>query len=183
MTNFLRFLPPERSTRWLIAAVLVLHLGLAAALGLSVDEAHYLLYAAHPALSYFDHPPLVGWVQWPLVVLDAPTVLLRVVPGALWLGTVLGVYRLAQQLVLADAGDGGDAVGRAGLWAVAALALAPVLHVLAIGLLPDTLLMFFTVMVMLQTRRLMQPSALERPLAWLALGLLGLVQLAGLQLS
>jgi len=178
LTNFLRFLPPERSTRWLIATALVLHLGLAAALGLSVDEAHYLLYAAHPALSYFDHPPLVGWVQWPLVVLDAPTVLLRVVPGALWLGTVLGVYRLAQQLVLADAGDGGDAVGRAGLWAVAALALAPVLHVLAIGLLPDTLLMFFTVLVMLQTERLMQPGALARPLAWLVLGLL--LGLAGL---
>ena len=124
MTNFLRFLPPERSTRWLIAAVLALHLALGAALGLSVDEAHYLLYAAHPALSYFDHPPLVGWVQWPLVALDAPTALLRVVPGALWLGTVLGVYRLAQRLVPSDAGDAGAAGGRAGLWAVAALALA-----------------------------------------------------------
>lgn len=178
MTNFLRFLPPERSTRWLIAAVLALHLALGAALGLSVDEAHYLLYAAHPALSYFDHPPLVGWVQWPLVALDAPTALLRVVPGALWLGTVLGVYRLAQRLVPSDAGDAGAAGGRAGLWAVAALALAPVVHVLAIGLLPDTLLMFFTVLVMLQTHTLMQPGALARPLAWLALGLL--LGLAGL---
>ena len=112
-------MPPERATRWLIAAALVLHIALAVALGLSVDEAHYLLYAAHPALSYFDHPPLVGWLQWPLVALDAPTVLLRLVPGALWLGTVLGVYRLAQRLVT------GDAAERAGLWAVAVLALAP----------------------------------------------------------
>ena len=169
MTNSPRFVSPERSTRWLIVAVLVLHLVLAAVMGLSVDEAHYLLYAAHPALSYFDHPPLVGWVQWPLVTLDAPTALLRLVPGALWLGTVLGVYRLAQRLAK------GDAAPRSGLWAVALLALAPVLHVLAIGLLPDTLLMFFTVLVMLQTHRLMQPGALARPLAWLALGLLLLV--------
>lgn len=172
MTNLPRSLAPERATRWLIAAVLVLHLVLAAALGLSVDEAHYLLYAAHPALSFFDHPPLVGWVQWPLVALDAPTALLRLLPGALWLGTVLGVYRLAQLLAR------GDAAARSGLWAVAVLALAPLLHVLAIGLLPDTLLMFFTVLVMLQTHRLMQPGALARPLAWLALGLL--LGLAGL---
>lgn len=184
MTNFPRFLPSERLARWLVGALVALHLALAVALGLSVDEAHYLLYAAHPALSYFDHPPLVGWVQWPLVALDAPTAVLRLVPGALWLGTVLGVYRLAQRLVTGDGGDAplaphaADAGGRAGLWAAAALALAPVLHVLAIGLLPDTLLMFFTVLVMLQTHTLMQPGALARPLAWLALGLL--LGLAGL---
>jgi len=172
LTNLLRFLPPERSTRWLIATALVLHLALAAALGLSVDEAHYLLYAAHPALSYFDHPPLVGWVQWPLVALDAPTVVLRLVPGMLWLGTVLAVYRLTQRLVR------GDAAARSGVWAVAVLALAPMLHVLGIGLLPDTLLMFFTVVVMLQTHTLMQRSALDRPLSWLGLGLL--LGLAGL---
>lgn len=29
-----------------------------------VDEAHYALYGLHPALSYFDHPPMVGWVQY-----------------------------------------------------------------------------------------------------------------------
>ena len=31
---------------------------------LGVDEAHYVLYGLHPDLSYFDHPPLVGWVQY-----------------------------------------------------------------------------------------------------------------------
>ena len=66
-----------------------LHVGLGAALGLSVDEAHYALYAAHPDWSYFDHPPLVGWAQWPLVALGAPTLALRLVPELLWLGTVL----------------------------------------------------------------------------------------------
>src|SRR3974390_251942 len=30
---------------------------------LGVDEAHYVLYAKHLDLSYFDHPPLVGWVH------------------------------------------------------------------------------------------------------------------------
>ena len=158
-----------------LCVLLLAHLALGAVMGLSVDEAHYLLYAAHPALSYFDHPPLVGWLQWPLVALQAPTALLRLLPGALWLGTVLLVYRLAQGLPH----EGGGAPVRAGLWAVAALALAPLLHVLAIGLLPDTLLMFFAAAVMLQTQRLMRVDALRKTWPWLGLGfLLGLAGLS-----
>lgn len=150
-----------------------IHFALGAGVGLSVDEAHYLLYAAHPALSYFDHPPLVGWVQWPLVALDAPTAVLRLVPGLVWLATAGLVYRLAQRLQ----GHGPDAP-HAGLWAVLALALAPLLHVLGIGLLPDTLLMFFAAALMWQTLELMQSSAVRRPMPWLVLGVL--LGLAGL---
>ena len=159
--------------RALLALVWVLHLLLGAALGLSVDEAHYALYAAHPALSYFDHPPMVGWVQWPLVALDAPTALLRLVPGLLWLGTMLLVYRLARRL-----GAAGGAGERAGFWALACLLLAPLLHVLGIGLLPDTLLMFWSAALMLQTLRMLEPQAVVRLSSWLVLGLL--LGLAGL---
>ena len=28
-----------------------------------MDETYYWLWGQHPALSYFDHPPLVGWTQ------------------------------------------------------------------------------------------------------------------------
>lgn len=156
----------------MLALAFVLHLGLGAAVGLSVDEAHYLLYALHPALSYFDHPPLVGWVQWPLVAGDVPAALLRLVPGLLWLGTVWGVYRLTVRLAV------GPHAPRAGGWAVAVLLLAPLLHVLGIGLLPDTLLMFFTVLLMHQTLVLMAPAGAQRLLPWLLLGVL--LGLAGL---
>jgi 4-amino-4-deoxy-L-arabinose transferase-like glycosyltransferase len=142
-------------------------------MGLSVDEAHYLLYALHPALSYFDHPPLVGWVQWPLVALDAPTAVQRLIPGVLWLATVWGGYRLTVRME----GPGVDAQ-QAGLWAVLALTLAPLLHVLGIGLLPDTLLMAFTVALMWQTLNLMQSDTAQRPIPWLVLGIL--LGLAGL---
>ena len=50
----------------------VLHFALGWVLGLSGDEAHYALYGANLALSYYDHPPLVGWIQAPLVALHAP---------------------------------------------------------------------------------------------------------------
>ena len=160
----------------LLAALVLLHAVLGGFIGLSVDEAHYLLYAYHPALSYFDHPPLVGWVQWPLVVVDAPVVFLRLVPGLFWLGTVLGVYRLAEYLQgHSNFGHAGDA----GLWSLAALALAPLLHVLGIGLVPDTLLMFFTVLLMGQTLRLMQSDGLAYRGEWLLWGcLLGLAGLS-----
>jgi hypothetical protein len=166
-------MPPR--LRWLLALVFVLHAVLGANLGLSVDEAHYALYAAHPALSYFDHPPLVGWVQWPLVALGAPTALLRLVPGLLWLGTVLMVRQLAERL----SSDRGHVVqAQAGFWSVVVLLLAPLLHILGIGLLPDTLLMFWSVALMLQTLRLMQRKPANSLAQWLMLG--ALLGLAGL---
>lgn len=150
------------------------HLGLGWVLGLSGDEAHYALYATHPALSYFDHPPLVGWVQWPLVALDAPEGVLRLLPQALWLGTAAFVYALAQRL---HSLLGLNLPERAaGTWAVLAFSLAPLLHVLAIGLLPDTLLMFFTAALMWQTVGMMRTPLRGRD--WLVLG--ALLGLAGL---
>jgi 4-amino-4-deoxy-L-arabinose transferase-like glycosyltransferase len=155
-----------------LVLVCVVHFALGALVGLSVDEAHYALYAAHPALSYFDHPPLVGWVQWPLVALNTPTAVLRLVPELLWLGTALLVFGLAERL------QGAPSRGQAGLWAVLAWALAPLPHVLGIGLLPDTLLMFWTAALMAATLHLMDASAVQRPGPWLALGVL--LGLAGL---
>ncbi len=94
----------RRNTRWLLAVLLALHFAIGAGVGLSVDEAHYLLYAAHPALSYFDHPPLVGWVQWPLLQLTSATVFLRLIPSLLYLATAALVYRLAARLQGAGVG-------------------------------------------------------------------------------
>ena len=161
----------RRNTRWLLAVLFALHFAIGAGVGLSVDEAHYLLYAAHPALSYFDHPPLVGWVQWPLLQLTSATVVLRLIPGLLYLATAALVYRLAARLQ-------GAGANRAGLWAVVALALAPLLHVLGIGLLPDTLLMFFSAALMWQTLTLTQAAQAQRVGPWLVLGVL--LGLAGL---
>ena len=168
---------PAGRIGWLLALVFVLHALFGASLGLSVDEAHYALYAAHPALSYFDHPPLVGWLQWPLVALHAPTAVLRLLPGLLWLGTLLLVYQLALRIAVAASTyaqsrmpDGSVEVAgqaalaeRAGFWALAVLLLAPLMHILGIGLLPDTLLMFWSAALMLQTLRLMQPAPTTQP--------------------
>lgn len=169
-----------KSTLVLLAVVGAIHFALGASVGLSVDEAHYALYAQHLALSYFDHPPLVGWVQWPLVALAAPTAVLRLIPELLWLVTALLVYRLGARLQAALTVPGASplAANSAGAWAVLAFALAPIFHVLGIGLLPDTLLTLWSVAIMGLTWDLMDRTAEHKPGRWLALGML--LGLAGL---
>ena len=162
----------------LLALGLLIHVGFGSLLTLSVDEAHYVLYAAKPDWSYFDHPPLVGWVQWPLVAAGAPDSIIRLIPQLLWLIACL----LARQLALKIHGLTNDSPNKAsadsvGIWAVALVLLAPVMHVLAVGLLPDTLLMVLVLLMMSVTLSL----ATERHAAisqWLTLGLL--LGLAGL---
>ena len=172
----------NRDTRYLLGTAFLLHAALGAALGLSVDEAHYALYAQYLALSYFDHPPLVGWIQWPLVALNAPDAVLRLIPGVLWLATVWLVHGIAQELQALNALPGRNTASGgasdAGLWAVLALLLAPLLHVLAIGLLPDTLLMFFSAALMALTLRMVTRSGQPTLWQWLLLG--ALLGLAGL---
>ena len=44
--------------------ILALKLALAAWLPFSSDEAYYWVWGHFPALGYFDHPPMVGWLFW-----------------------------------------------------------------------------------------------------------------------
>jgi len=45
-----------------LAAVTLVRLWVAASTGLTEDEAYYRLWGLAPALSYLDHPPMVGWM-------------------------------------------------------------------------------------------------------------------------
>jgi len=54
----------HRNFLYFITIVAVIRLLLAPMVGLGVDEAHYVIYGLKLSLSYFDHPPLVGWVEF-----------------------------------------------------------------------------------------------------------------------
>jgi len=54
---------PKHAVRMLIAVTLLVRLFCAVNLGLGNDEAYHFLYAVHPALSYFDHPPMMAWIE------------------------------------------------------------------------------------------------------------------------
>ena len=124
-----------------------MHFALGFSIEFSVDEAHYALYAQHLAWSYFDHPPLVGWIQWPLVSLTSSEGLIRIVPELLWVLSCLLVYQVTLEIHHFIQGRNAGyltsslpSANICGLMAVLAIIAAPMPHVLAIGLLPDTLL-------------------------------------------
>jgi 4-amino-4-deoxy-L-arabinose transferase-like glycosyltransferase len=54
----------HRAFLYFITFVTIIRLLLAPLVGLGVDEAHYVLYGLNLDLSYFDHPPLVGWIEY-----------------------------------------------------------------------------------------------------------------------
>ena len=156
--------------RTLLTAVVVLHLVLALGFHLSPDEAHYALYASHLDWSYFDHPPLVGWVQWPALVLGGHDFLMRIVPMACWLLAAVGVVRLTGELYPLPA---------PAIAAMVLFVLSPMPHLLGLALVPDTLLLPITCAVMWACWRLCHEAALRKISLWLALGLcLGLAGLA-----
>src|SRR5262245_25354513 len=47
----------------LIVGSMLIRLIVASNVGLGNDEGYHYLYAVHPALSYFDHPPMMAWVE------------------------------------------------------------------------------------------------------------------------
>ena len=175
--RFLNPRPPELLAL-LLGGHALLHLILGAVLGLSPDEALHALYALHPDWAYTDHPPLIAWLLWPLVQFEAPPGWLRLLPEALWALSALFVYDIARRLhyLLVPASITPDA---AGLWAVLAYSLAPLLHIMGIALLPDSLLMLCTAALLWQTLRLYDEETARRRGEWLLFGaLLGLAGLA-----
>ena len=156
-----------------------MHLALAFTTELSVDEAHYALYAKHLAWSYFDHPPLVGWIQWPFVAINAPDGILRLIPISIWIISCILVYQIAYQLndYCSDRGLLSKQIGLgnsalAGLAAVAVIVFAPLPHVLAVGLVPDTLLTPLSLAILWMTLQWIKQDGQFSFYQWIGLGLL-----------
>ena len=161
-----------------MALGVLLHLAFAFALGLSGDEAHYALYGAHLDWSYFDHPPLVGWLQAPFVLAGGADPVMRIVPMATWLATALLTLRLLR-VVPGLAPEELGARSRVEAWSVALLLLCPLLTLLGIALVPDSLLMPLVPAAMAATWRLRDPERAAHARHWAPLaGLLALAVLA-----
>jgi hypothetical protein len=167
-----------------IAIGALIHLALGFSFELSVDEAHYLLYAKHMAWSYFDHPPLVGWIQWPLVSLDASTGVLRLVPELLWLISCALVFIVTtelQRFLQSKASNTTTALpplGSASLAATLLVIAAPLPHVLSVGLLPDSILTPLSLGLFWMALRWLQMGRTFTVSDWLITGVL--LGLAGL---
>jgi len=151
--------------RWTWAVLVAIgsaQLALAAQLNLAPDEAYYWLWSKHPALSYYDHPPMVAW----LIALG------RLVGGDDAFGIRLfgPFFVFAESILLAgavrDFGGGRSAMILAALFfqlTLAGLAIAVVIT-------PDTPLLFFAVL----TLRLLAAITAGGPATlWLGVGAAG----------
>jgi 4-amino-4-deoxy-L-arabinose transferase-like glycosyltransferase len=184
MMQALRAILKDRIAASLLLGSMALHLLLALSFHLSPDETQYTLYSAHIDWSYFDHPPLVGWLQWPWGALRGSDVLMRIVPMASWAMAALGVVVVTAELYptpyaasLSNPHEPSlppSARVALGLWA-----LSPLPHLLGLALVPDSLLMPIVCFVMWATWRLCDATHVRRLSLWLALGVgLGLAGLS-----
>jgi 4-amino-4-deoxy-L-arabinose transferase-like glycosyltransferase len=137
-------LSPRQGFWFALAATLAFRFWLAAALPITADEAYFVLWGRHPALGYYDHPPMVGWLLAPLAALSEaawwvrlPSVLL---PAALAL--------LVRRALAEHFGRDADTADLAAL----AVLLVPV-NVWNVLITTDTPLIFFSVLSMLAFAR------------------------------
>jgi 4-amino-4-deoxy-L-arabinose transferase-like glycosyltransferase len=163
---------PGKTVFLLGGLFLAAHLGLALSAGLSVDEAHYALYALRLDWSYFDHPPLAGWLQVPALALGGSDFAVRCAPLVCWLATIFLIRRLIAALF-----PGPDSAWTADAGALILLA-GPLFQVLGVALLPASLLLPIACGVMGLTWRLRDPARAGQLGPWLGLGLV--LGLAGL---
>ena len=163
---------------YFITFVALIRLLLAPFVGLGVDEAHYALYALNLDLSYFDHPPLVGWVQYLSTSIFGanefgsrfPAILIGFV-------TSIFVYKLIYDI---------NKKANEAFIAVLALHASFMFNALFLMLMPDTLLfllilpIIFTVIQIEKHYSLNEANVLPRNLlsTWILLGVL--LGLAGL---
>lgn len=177
----------QSPSNWAVLCTLIaalVHLALGFSIEFSVDEAHYALYAQHLAWSYFDHPPMVGWIQWPLVALTSSEGVIRLIPELLWILSCFLVYRVTIEVHHFIRGRNAGYLTSAlpsanlcGLLAVLVVIAAPMLHILAIGLLPDTLLTPLSLGLMLMALRWLSKDQFSLS-DWIVTGIL--LGLAGL---
>jgi len=110
-----------------------LRLTVAASTGLADDEAYYRIWSLAPALSYFDHPPMVAWMMAAgrFLVGDTALGVRFLAPFAHLVGTAL-LWRTASLLYGAE-------VARRAVWVFLAMPLAAVGGVIMTPDMPSVL--------------------------------------------
>lgn len=163
-----RLLGARDGVLFFLLAPAVLQLFVTGTFDLGADEAHYMVYARHLDLSYYDHPPLVGWVHFLFNLLLGETLFSARIPAVL-----IGLFASFQMFrFLGEIGFGERASG----WATFGFGICFQFFVLHLFLLPDTLCIALIWPLMRETLRVAEKSSTG---AWARLGLwLGLLGLA-----
>ena len=170
-------LSPQRASVILVALISLLHLFLAFTVELGGDEAHYALYGLMPDWSYFDHPPMVGWLQLVPMWLAPYDWSARIVPITLYALLNYLLYQLTIALFCKQSAKSGwqnrqpapNTNAWLGFWSVALLNSCLILSLMGMAMLPDNPLMVITLALILVVIKLLETNALKY---WIALGIL-----------
>src|SRR4030042_2685461 len=118
-------------------------------LPLSPQEAYYWVYALHPDLSYFDHPPLTAYSIYPLTRLFGPHPFTIRLGGLLYFfGFGWVVFYLGKRLW----------DERTGFLAAVLIHLLPTFSITALIMTPDGPLLFFWTLGLLLVLKALQES-------------------------
>lgn len=156
-----------------IALASLARLAYVAFVPLTPQEAYYWCYAQHPALSYFDHPPLTAWsIRLGTSVLGDTVLGVKAV-AVIWATlTNILLYVTVRRAAPADEGT----ASRVALFAVLLYNAAPFAYVYALLMVPDSPLLFAWLLVVFFFQEIIVTG---RRSAWIGLGLaLGLALLA-----
>ncbi len=151
-----------------LAFITSLRLWVAPNVGLGVDEAHYVLYGHFLDLSYFDHPPLVGWVEYIFISIFGTNEFAARL-SAIIIGIISSVfiYKLLLHVTQNI---------KASFFGVVALNSAFIFNALFLMLMPETLLFALVIPIIFAVLAVEKGNRLKD---WLILGfLLGLAGLA-----
>jgi hypothetical protein len=155
---------------WILALIglaLAGNLLAAFAIGILPDEAYYWVWSQRPELSYFDHPPLIAWLESITTLLFGNTLFAVRLPAILsWLVGAIFAYRLAQVLFSA----------RAGVLAVLVWTSLPIVQVGFHLATPDSALIIFTWLTVWFAWR---AGSEESPTLWLVTGVLAGLTMVG----
>lgn len=161
-----RSIPQPFSLKAALAIVLCLN-ALRLMSGLFFDlvpqEAYYFLYSQHPALSYFDHPPMMAWSLWLFTsVFGAHPFVLRLTAFTLTALTQFLFFVLARRFLPASKVSG----------AVLLFCTTAMVSVISLISLPDVpLLLFWTISLVCLERAIFQKDLKFWIFAGISMGL------------
>ena len=170
-----QFQPLEKG---LFCLAVLLHMGLALCIHLSPDEAHYALYATHLDWSYFDHPPLVGWLQWMMLQSSQTDFFCRIAPQISWILSVylsIALYQQFQDSRSRSLDQKNEHLQHGPYRVGSALILwltSPLLTLLGFALVPDCLLLPLVSGMMILTWTMTPQEGAPSTHQWVLLGIL-----------
>ena len=138
-----------------------------------MDETYYWMWGQHPALSYFDHPALIGWTEGLASALGWNVVALRLFPLLTFCADLVLLWLVARRTA------GG--AWRDSFWTTTVIFLSAPIFVLVTGAaLPDHLLLCFSLLTVYAIESLKQSGSVRwLYLAGLSIGLAMLSKYTG----